>query len=357
MAAPLAGEESEPRVYAWGDGIPHTPSEYSKLLTTLADSGRWEPDEYSRGGVVEQLETRMAALLGKETAVWLPTGTLANHLAVRALSGSKRRILVQAESHLYRDSGDCAQTLSGLNLIPLGTERATMRLEEVEAASSESLLGRVAAPIGAVQIETPVRRRMGQRFDFGEMKRIAGWARERQIGLHLDGARLFIESVYADRSVKEYAALFDTVYVSLYKYFNAGSGAVLAGPKALLKDLFQARRMFGSGLPHVWPFASVALHYLDGFEASFRAAKAASEAVIAELSRDANFAVERVPNGTNIFRLRVQNVNAPVYQLRLETAGISARPPAQDWFALQVNATWTRVPARAIVERFRRALG
>ena len=81
------------------------------------------------------------------------------------------------------------------------------------------------------------------------MKKIAAWARERDIGLHLDGARLFLESVYTRRPVRTYTALFDTVYISMYKYFNAASGAILAGPKALLADLYQTRRMFGGGLP------------------------------------------------------------------------------------------------------------
>src|SRR6266545_3293489 len=113
LAAPLAayqlsGAEPEKRIHAIGDGIHLTPAEYAQLLATLASKGDLAPDSYSLGGVVEQLETRMAALLGKETAVWLPTGTLANHLAVRLLAGNRRRVLVQAESHLFNDCGDCA---------------------------------------------------------------------------------------------------------------------------------------------------------------------------------------------------------------------------------------------------------
>ena len=127
--------------------------------------------------------------------------------------------------------------------------------------------------------------------------------------------------------------------------------------KSLLADLYQPRRMFGGGLPHVWPYAAVALHYLEGFEQSFRKAKETADAVIATLSGDANFTVERIPNGTNLFRMRVHSVNGPVYQLRLEEAGISARPSAADWFTLQVNATWATVTAEEIVARFRKALG
>src|SRR5689334_3254642 len=84
-AAAAAGGTAQ-RVYATGDGIPHSSEEYARLLATLTAGGKVGVDDYSRGGTVEQLETRMAALLGKETAVYLPTGTLANQLAVRLLA-------------------------------------------------------------------------------------------------------------------------------------------------------------------------------------------------------------------------------------------------------------------------------
>jgi len=351
----IASRAPDTRVYATGDGIPLAPDEYARLLVTLAKPET--ADDFSRGGAVEKLETRMASLLGKEAAVWLPTGTLANHLAVRLLAGNKRRVLVQSESHLFNDCGDCAQTLSGLHLVPLAPGKATFTLADVERAASDSQLGRVAAPIGAIQIETPVRRRQGERFDFEEIKRISAWARTRSVGLHLDGARLFLETAYSAQPIKAYTALFDTVYVSLYKYFNAGSGAILAGPKALLADLYHTRRMFGAGLHHAWPFAAVALHYVDGFEQRFAAAKSAADAVIATLRVDANFEYEAIPNGTNIFRLRLNGVNAPIYQNRLDDAGITARTPDGPWFLMQVNETWTRIPAQEIIARFRRALG
>jgi threonine aldolase len=358
-ALPLAAAAEVPdsRVDATGDGVHHTPKEYSQLLARLAEADSLTPDSYSLGGVVEKLEERMASALGKETAVWLPTGTLANHLAMRLLAGNKRRVLVQAESHLYNDCGDCAQTLSGLTLIPLARGKATFTLEDVEAAAYDTQTGRVLTPIGAIQIETPVRRRQGERFDFEQMKRIAAWARAHNAGLHLDGARLFLESAYTGRSLKEYTALFDTVYVSLYKYFNAASGAILAGPKSLLAGLFHTRRMFGAGLPHVWPYAAVAMHYMNGFEQRFRTGVETAEAVIRALTPNTNFGLERVPNGTNIFRLRVFNVNAPVYKMRLFDAGVTAADPNGDWFNLQVNETWSRASAPEIARRFVQALG
>jgi hypothetical protein len=78
--------------------------------------------------------------------------------------------------------------------------------------------------------------------------------------------------------------------------------------------------------------------------------------VIAALQTDSNFGVERIANGTNIFRLRVLGVNAPVYQNRLFGVGISTSNPAGDWFSIQVNETWTRAAASEIAGRFRSAL-
>lgn len=349
-SAPEGEHSAERQVIAMGDGVPHTPRQYAQLLAKLDIVA----DNYSQRGAVEALEKKFAALLGKEYAVFLPTGTLANHLAVRLLAGNRRRVLVQAGSHLYNDCGDCAQTLSGLNLVPL----TAMTLEAVESEMNRAAAGRVAAPVGALQIETPVRRHTGRMVGFEEMRKICGYVRERKVGLHLDGARLFIGSAYTGVSVKEYAALFDTVYVSLYKYFNAASGAVLAGPKALLEDLFHTRRMFGGGLHHAWPFAAVALHSLDGFEKRFRQAVDCSERVIAILAKDSNFEIERIPRGTNLFRFRVRGVNAAIYQQRLESAGVSTRAPESgEWYTLAVNETWNRVPPDQIVTAFRNALG
>src|SRR5712691_3626674 len=253
--APSANAAEDRIVHFRSDGVALSPIEYARLLTRLAEDGGIVADEFSREGVVATLEERMAAMLGKEMAVFMPSGTLANNLALRLLAQRGRRVLVQYESHIYNDTGDCMQELSGLTLIPLARERATFTLAEVKAQVARAEEGRVSTPVGVISIESPVRRVLGEVFDFAEMQQIVTFAREARIGLHLDGARLFLASAYTGIAPAKYAALFDTVYVSLYKYFNAASGAILAGPKALLGDLFHTRRMFGGGLPHVWPYA------------------------------------------------------------------------------------------------------
>ena len=97
--------------------------------------------------------------------MWLSTGTLANHLAVRLLAGDKRRVMVQQECHLFNDCGDCCQTLSGLNLIPLAPGTATFTVDDLDREATRGASGRVSVPVGAIQIETPVRRE-----EWGELR-------------------------------------------------------------------------------------------------------------------------------------------------------------------------------------------
>ena len=353
---PLATDST--RVRMTGDGLGLTPAEQARLLTRMAEEGRIERDSYSNGGVVEVLEERFARILGKERAVFMPTGTLANHLAVRTLAGpGGGRAILQAEAHLYNDSGDCVQTLSAIPLIPLAPGSATFTLEQVRETVERTRGGRVSRPVAVISIETPVRRRSGETFDQAELDRIAAYAREEGIRLHLDGARLFLQSAYTGTDVATLSRPFDTVYVSLYKYFNAASGAILAGPAALLDDMFHARRMFGSGLPGAWPFAAVALNFLPGFIDRFTAAVRTSESLISELGRHDAFRIERMTGGTNLFRLRVSGVDAEAFRHRLREQDIDLGGVRADGsFTIGVNETWNRATPDALAARFRAAL-
>lgn len=337
-----------------GDGIPLSPADYAVLLARLAQGGL-AADDYSRGGAVEAMEAQFARLLGTEAAVFMPSGTLANHLAVRTLAGPRRRVAVQETSHLYNDSGDCAQTLSALNLVPLVPGEATFRWEDVDRLLARTASGRVATGVGAISIESPVRRLRNQAFDFAEMERISEEARARGIGLHLDGARLFAAAAVSGRAPAEYAALFDTVYVSLWKCFNAAGGAVLAGRKALLAEMFHARRMFGGALWNAWPYAAVASHYAEGCLDRLRRAFTVADELIARVAEGPDFEARKLPGGTSVFLLRPRRADPELLRKRLAEEGIVLPPPQEGAFWPRVNETLAGASAADLAAAIHRA--
>jgi threonine aldolase len=355
VAAMLQEPAAQGPVHFSGDGLQLSPLDYAQLLVKLAKTDNAQRDVYMSGGAIERLETRFAKLLGKERAVFVPTGTLANHLAIRHLARGKSRVLVQAESHIYNDSLDCVQTLSHLNLVPLAAGQATFTLAQVEEAYKRALERPYPVPVGAISIECPVRRRDGEAFDYEEMKRVARFAREHDIKLHLDGARLFLASAYTGITPAEYAALFDTVYISLYKYFNAASGAILAGPSELIEQIARDRKVFGSGIYQAWPFAAVALHYLDGFTERYQKAVEVAKGLFTLLEKHPRFRVEALPRGTNIYKLHVKGVDPEKYQAALASNGIHvprSNPQAQfQGLRLLINESlnWKSAPELAKV--------
>jgi threonine aldolase len=326
------------------DGRSLTPTAYAQLLMRLADEGRIKPDFYSNGGVVEELERRFAKALGQEAAAFMPTGTLANHLAVRRLSGSSRRVIVPAESHLYRDSGDCAQTLSHLNLIPLGVNQMCYGLDELIDTIQRSDDARVSIPVGALTIETPVRRFDSRAVRYENLAALVDAAHKRGIKAHLDGARIFIQSVHADTAPAAFGQMFDTVYTSLWKCFNAPSGAVLAGSKTVIDGIFHERRMFGGGLPSAWPFAAVALHFADSFLEEYRAALKRARALGASLtSHGAELA--DLEDGTHIVRLTVNpQIDPQRFHEALARREVHIPESKEGTFYLKINPTLNDAP-------------
>ncbi len=341
-----------------GDGEPSTPEMTIERLGQIQAERGIEKDSYSLGGAVGELERRMAEALGKEAAVFMPTGTLANHMAIRQLCGGKRRAVVQEQSHLYRDCGDCVPVLSGISLAPLAPGRPFFTAAEFEEALEASGTGRVDTPVGAVMIESPVRRQKGRALPPDEMRRITSIAAEHGVGAHLDGARLYMMAAATGTPVREYAALFDTVYVSLYKYFGAPFGGMLAGTAEFCDGLYHARRMFGGGLSQAWVAAALALRGLDGFEARFGKAMAHARAVFAGLNELSEIRVRELENGSNIFPMEIgPEVDAACFVEALAECGVVIVPDEESGEVnLTVNTTILRKERAEICGAFEVAL-
>lgn len=347
------------RVNFGTDGLGFNMREYATLLHETVMARPLSADFYSNGGVIGEIEKAFAERLGKQAAMFVPTGTLANHIAVRKLAGNDRRVLVQAESHLYNDSGDGAEVLSGLNLIPLAAGGRMPTLDEVKQWVERSARGRVEMKVGAIAIESPVRRLDHQMVPFAELERISGYAREQGIRLHLDGARLFNLPRHSGRSVRDYAALFDTVYVSLWKHFNGTAGAILAGDAAFIDGLYHTRRMFGGSLPRAWPNVALVPRYLTRYEEDYARSWQSTERLIALLEADGRFRARRVPDGTSRFFLGVTGIAPDVFSGRAASANVYLPQAIPDTgeFPMDVNATILRMTPDALARIFIGAIG
>jgi threonine aldolase len=343
------------------DGLGLEPAEYVAELGKLIANQPLIADTYSAGGAVAELEQKFAQALGKERALFMPTGTLANHVAVRTLAGANNRVLVQMESHLYNDTSDCAEQLSGLKLIPLAPGKATFELAEVQHWVERSAAGPITTRIGAIAIESPVRRSDQAMFDFAEVRKISAYAREQGIRLHLDGARMFNLPTHSGKSIGQYTALFDTVYVSIYKHFNGASGAILAGDAAAIEDMARTRKIFGGALPHAWPNIALAANYLERYQTDYARAWQVAEDFIVLLRKDSRFHLEKIANGTSRFLMAAAGVAPELFAARLLERGVILPPPrtvnGAAEFPLQVNGTLLRTTAPALMNLFTESLG
>ncbi len=343
-----------------GDGEPKTPEGLVARLSEIVSSRGIEADNYSNGGVVRELEERFAGLLGKEDAVFMPSGTLANHLALRMLCAGKPRAIVQEQSHLYHDTGDCVQQLSGINMVPLAAGRPYFTFDEVNSAVEESVGGRVVTPVGALMIESPVRRQHGQIMPLDEMRRVTAFCAEQGIPTHLDGARLFMMSAATGVSPAEYSAMFDTVYVSMYKYFGSPYGAILAGTSDFCRDLYHHRRMFGGGLSSAALAAALALEGVEGFEDRFTKAMKKATSLFDELNAIPGLTIGAYEHGSNIFPLTLPSgVELERFANRLAEFHVFVNAGEDDRVSphLTVNTTLLRQPNEQIVSAFRTAVG
>lgn len=179
-------------------------------------------DLYGAGALVDELEGEVAALLGKEAAVFCTSGKAAQLSALRVHAQRRGRDVVAAHprSHIVEDENDTIGTLYGLRVARVGTLVAPFTVAELAA---------VREPLAAVVVELPLRRANYSVPPWDELVALAAHARTAGAAFHLDGARLWETAPGYGKPLAEIAALADTVYVSFYKGLGGLAGAALAG--------------------------------------------------------------------------------------------------------------------------------
>jgi threonine aldolase len=208
------------------------------------------------GGVVAEVERRVAELLGTEAAAFFPTGTMAQQVALRCWAGrtGNPAVAVHPLAHPQVWERDALSVVSGLRPVHPTTKPRTPTAEEVRALEE---------PFGTLMLELPLRDAGYVLPTWEELTAVVEAARERDAVVHLDGARLWECTAHFGRSLPDIAALADSVYVSFYKSLGGLGGAALAGPRSLVEESVAWRHRYGGQIFQQWPTALAALMGLD----------------------------------------------------------------------------------------------
>jgi threonine aldolase len=218
-------------------------------------------DQFGEDPTINELQARMAALLGKEAALWLPTGTMANQVALRALTRPGDDVIVSRESHaVWHEKGGGAVN-AGVQFTEIGSGGRFSAEDFITAVKPHDHM--LYPPTTLVEVENTHNRAGGIVVDQGEAIRICAAARERRVRSFLDGARLWNAAVARGTTVAELAAPFDVVSVALSKGLGAPAGSVLAGPRDVIRDGVRHRRLFGGAMRQVGILGAAGLYALD----------------------------------------------------------------------------------------------
>jgi threonine aldolase len=271
------------------------------LLHAAADalSPEARPDRYGEGAVVEDFESRIAQLLGKDAAVLMPSGTMAQQIALRIHCDRRGMdtVAFHPTCHLELHEHGGYAHLHGLKAELVGDRDRLIELSDLEG---------LHAPIAALLIELPQREIGGRLPEWEDLVSQVEWARSRGAATHLDGARIWESAPYYGCEHAAIAALFDTVYVSLYKGLGGFAGSVLAGPPDIVAEARVWRRRHGGTLSSLFPFAAAAQPGLDGVIARMPRLLAHARALAAALGDVPGVSVVPDPPQTPLFHLHLR---------------------------------------------------
>ena len=288
------------------------PSQEMRAAIAAAPVG---DDQYGEDPTVNLLQEKIAALLGKEAALWLPSGTMANQVALRALTRPGDDVIVSRESHAVWHETGAAGANAGVQFTEIGA-RGTFTVEEFLAARKPP--GHVIyPPTTLVEIENTQNRAGGVIFPQDEAERICGAARGHGVFSFLDGARLWNAAVASGRSPAELAAPFDLASVALSKGLGAPGGE-------LIGRAVRYRRMLGGAMRQVGIFAAAGLYALEHNVARLADDHANARKIAERLASSKRIDIDLPGVQTNIlvFTLAPGAPDAPTVVIRARERGV-----------------------------------
>lgn len=218
-------------------------------------------DQFGEDPTVNLLQERVAGLLGKEAALWVPSGHMANQLALKAFTQPGDEVIVGRETHAVWHETGAGAANSGVQFSEIGTDGTFTAADFADAVKPRGHL--IFPPTTLVEVENTQNRAGGIVWDPAELERIGAAARERDIASYLDGARLLNAAVARGDDPAALAAPFDLVTIALSKGLGGPGGSVMAGRSADIARLVRYRRMLGGAMRQAGILAAAGVHALE----------------------------------------------------------------------------------------------
>lgn len=234
------------------------PSEDMRRVIAQADVG---DDQYGEDGSTNRLQEHVAGLLGKEAALWMPSGTMANQVALKVLTRPGDEVVVGHETHaVWHETGASAAN-AGVQFREVGSGGPFTAADFLAARKPRGHV--IFPPTTLVEVENTHNRGGGLVFPQDEVERICAAAREHDVATYLDGARLWNAAVATNRDPAELTAPFDMAMVALSKGLGAPGGSVLVGSADLIEQARRYRRMLGGAMRQTGHYAAAGLWALE----------------------------------------------------------------------------------------------
>ena len=234
----------------------------SKAMLSAMLSAKVGDDVYGEDPTVRQLEKKLADMFGMDLAMFFPSGTMANQTAIKLHTSPGDQVICDKYSHVYNYEGGAGSFTSGVSFKLINGERGMF--------DSNQLLGSINpkefyhSPLSSlVVIENTTNKGGGACWDIVEIKNIKKTCKENNLGLHLDGARIWNALVKKEESPLEYGDIFDTVSVCLSKGLGCPIGSVLLGKKELMKKSIRIRKILGGAMRQSGYLAAAGIFALE----------------------------------------------------------------------------------------------
>jgi threonine aldolase len=302
------------------------PTEAMRAAMAAAEVG---DDVYGEDPTVNELEARTAALLGKEDAVFVPTGTMSNQIGIRVHTEPGDLAFVEASAHIVANEGGGAAAISGVSIRPLRGVRGVFTAEDVDAAVGVSHPFRpatLASPPTLLCVENTHNAGGGTLWPLETLKGVCAAGRRHGLALHLDGARLWHAAAASGRSERELAEPFDTVNVCFSKGLGAPAGSALAGSSDLIRRARRFKQQLGGGMRQAGILAAAALYALDNHRSELAEDIRRARTLAEGLATLEGIAVDPADVHSNIVRFDVTAGSAGSFAERCHASGVFMIP-------------------------------